>query len=133
MYWFFLVQVYDEDLEKLESHFRFYYDCLMRPNARSVLTALKRLNGKEFATIAVGHGPLLRYNVADLMQKYETWSKDAQEKKLTSAAVLYVSDYGFSDRLSQVCVYIYHTVVYCVGKSSEESTTVVVSYLYVAL
>lgn len=93
--------VYDEDLEKLESHFRFYYDCLMRPNARSVLTALKRLNGKEFATIAVGHGPLLRYNVADLMQKYETWSKDAQEKKLTSAAVLYVSDYGFSDRLSQ--------------------------------
>jgi len=40
MYWFFLVQVYDEDLEKLESHFRFYYDCLMRPNARSVHTVV---------------------------------------------------------------------------------------------
>ncbi|KAG0587056.1 hypothetical protein KC19_2G137700 [Ceratodon purpureus] len=93
--------VFDEDLEKLESHFRFYYDCLMRPNARSVLSALKRLSDKEFGMIAVGHGPLLRYNVADLMLKYETWSKDAQEKKLTSAAVLYVSDYGFSDRLSQ--------------------------------
>lgn len=74
----------------------------MRPNARSVIVALKRISDKKFGTIAVGHGPLLRYNVADLMLKYETWSKDAQAKKLTSAAVLYVADYGFSDRLSQV-------------------------------
>lgn len=109
------VQVFDEDWEKLESHFRFYYDCLMRPNARSVLSALKRLSDKEFGMIATGHGPLLRYNVADLMLKYETWSKDAQEKKLTSAAVLYVSDYGFSDRLSQVCM----NVIYCIQKHQE--------------
>jgi flavorubredoxin len=95
-------QVFDMDLEKLEPHFRFYYDCLMRPNSRSVLTALKRISDKDFGMIAVGHGPLLRFNVADLMMKYETWSKEAQEKKLTSVALLYVSDYGYSDRLSQV-------------------------------
>lgn len=28
---------------ELEPHFRFYYDCLMRPNARSVLTALRKV------------------------------------------------------------------------------------------
>ncbi len=96
------LQVYDEDLEKLEPHFRFYYDCLMLPNSRSVLTALKRVSNMEFGIIAVGHGPLLRYNVEELVHRYETWSKQAQEKQLTSVAVLYVSDYGYSDRLSQV-------------------------------
>ncbi|CAM6036220.1 unnamed protein product [Sphagnum compactum] len=93
--------VYDEDLEKLEPHFRFYYDCLMLPNSRSVLTALKRVSNMKFGIIAVGHGPLLRYNVEELVHRYETWSKRAQEKQLTSVAVLYVSDYGYSDRLSQ--------------------------------
>ena len=32
---------YDSELAPIEPHFRFYYECLMRPNARSVLSALK--------------------------------------------------------------------------------------------
>jgi flavorubredoxin len=32
---------FDSQLAPLESHFRFYYDCLMKPNSRSVLTALR--------------------------------------------------------------------------------------------
>lgn len=94
--------MYDEDLGAIEPHYRFYYDCLMRPNSRSVITALKRIAEKDFRIIATGHGPLLRYNVAELLNKYETWSKQALEKQLATVAVLYVSDYGFSDRLSQV-------------------------------
>lgn len=93
--------VYDEDLATIEPHYRFYYDCLMRPNSRSVLNALKRVSGMEFGVIATGHGPVLTYNIAELMNKYETWSKQALEKQLATVAVLYVSDYGFSDRLSQ--------------------------------
>ncbi len=34
---------FDSRLEPLTPHFRFYYDCLMRPNARSVLTALRKV------------------------------------------------------------------------------------------
>lgn len=93
--------VYDEDLGAIEPHYRFYYDCLMRPNSRSVINALKRISEKDFRLVATGHGPLLRYNIAELMSKYETWSKQALEKQLAIVAVLYVSDYGFSDRLSQ--------------------------------
>ncbi|CAI5508847.1 unnamed protein product [Closterium sp. Naga37s-1] len=96
-------KVYDDDLSELEPHYRFYYDCLMKPNSRSVLTALRKVAtaGWEFSEIAVGHGPLLRYNVPELTLKYEQWSKAAIEKQKSSIAVLYVSDYGYSDRLSQ--------------------------------
>lgn len=93
--------VYDDDLSTLEPHYRFYYDCLMRPNSRSVLNALKKVSGLELGAIATGHGPLLTYNIGELMNKYETWSKQALEKQLATVAVLYVSDYGYSDRLSQ--------------------------------
>ena len=34
---------YDSELAPLEHHYRFYYDCLRRPNAKSVTTALRSM------------------------------------------------------------------------------------------
>ncbi|MDF5728796.1 MAG: flavin reductase, partial [Rhizonema sp. PD38] len=47
-----------------------------------------------------GHGPLLHYNVTELVERYRRWSQE-QAKAETTVAVFYMSDYGFSDRLSQ--------------------------------
>ncbi|MBE9125789.1 MULTISPECIES: diflavin flavoprotein [unclassified Coleofasciculus] len=92
---------YDDDLAAIEPDFRFYYDCLMAPNARSVLSALKRMDKLgDITTIATGHGPLLHHNVEELVGRYRRWSK-AQAKAETSVVVFYVSDYGYSDRISQ--------------------------------
>ena len=91
---------FDTDLNAIAPHFRFYYDCLMKPNARSVLSALKRTKNMDYSTIAVGHGPLLRYNLSELVGRYQSWS-EAVGKATASVAVLYSSDYGYSDRLSQ--------------------------------
>ena len=94
-------KTYDENLTEIEPDFRFYYDCLMGPNARSVLSALKRMDQLgEITTIATGHGPLLRHNVEELVGRYRRWSQ-AQAKAETSVVVFYFSDYGYSDRLSQ--------------------------------
>lgn len=94
-------RTFDEDLGAIEADYRFYYDCLMAPNARSVVSALKRMDQLgEVTMIANGHGPLLRYNVNELVGRYRKWSQ-AQAKAETSVVVFYVSDYGFSDRLSQ--------------------------------
>lgn len=38
---------FDEDLEAISPDFEFYYECLMAPNARSVLSALKRMGELE--------------------------------------------------------------------------------------
>jgi flavorubredoxin/flavin reductase (DIM6/NTAB) family NADH-FMN oxidoreductase RutF len=92
---------FDEDLTVIAPDYRFYYDCLMGPNARSVLAAMKRMDElPKIDTIANGHGPLLRYNVAELTGNYRKWSQE-QTKGETTVVVCYVSDYGFSDRLSQ--------------------------------
>lgn len=92
---------YDDDLAAVAEDYHFYYECLMAPNARSVLGAMKRMESLgEIGTVATGHGPLLRYNVAELTGRYKKWSQE-QTKAETTVAVFYTSDYGFSDRLSQ--------------------------------
>ncbi len=92
---------FDEDLKAIEPDYRFYYDCLMAPNARSVLSAMKRMDKLgEIELVANGHGPLLSHHLKELLDRYRKWSK-AQTKAEKMVAVFYVSDYGYSDRLSQ--------------------------------
>lgn len=100
--------MFDTNLEAVLPHYRFYYECLMKPNARSVLTALRKCASdgadpldNDFAGICNGHGPLLKFNVEELVGGYKKWSEDALEKAKAATTVFYTSDYGFSDRLSQ--------------------------------
>ncbi|HIK53881.1 MAG TPA: diflavin flavoprotein [Synechococcales cyanobacterium M55_K2018_004] len=94
-------RLYDEDLPPLEADYQLYYDCLMGPNARSVLAALKRIGElPEIRLIATGHGPLLKYHIPELVERYRTWSQ-AQAKAQTTVAVFYLSDYGYSEKLAQ--------------------------------
>jgi len=93
-------RTFDEDFEAIFPDFRFYYECLMAPNARSVLTALKRIAPFTVETIATGHGPLIRFNVLEATRRYEAWSQKQAESE-SSVAVFYVSDYGYSDRIAQ--------------------------------
>jgi flavorubredoxin/flavin reductase (DIM6/NTAB) family NADH-FMN oxidoreductase RutF len=93
--------VFDEEFAKLEPDFRFYYECLMAPNARSVLAAMKRMDGLgALSLVATGHGPLLNHHLPQWLDLYQTWSQ-AKSKADTLAAVFYISDYGYSDRISQ--------------------------------
>ncbi|MEY3545406.1 MAG: hypothetical protein RLZZ247_1563, partial [Cyanobacteriota bacterium] len=93
--------VFDVDPGAIAPDFRFYYDCLMGPNARSVLQAMKRMDAlPAINTIAVGHGPLLREHLSLWLSDYREWS-EGRSKGEAYAAVCYVSQYGFCDRLSQ--------------------------------
>ncbi len=93
--------LFDNDSDVIEPDFRFYYDCLMGPNARSVLQALKRIDSlPPIKTIAVGHGPLLRYHLDLWVNKYRDWSQQ-RSKGERYVAVCYLSQHGYCDRLSQ--------------------------------
>ena len=94
-------ELFDQNLEAIAPDYQFYYECLMAPNARSVLGAFKRMEGLgEITLVANGHGPLLRYNIFELLGRYQNWSQE-QSQGVETVAVFYVSDYGYSDRLAQ--------------------------------
>jgi flavorubredoxin/flavin reductase (DIM6/NTAB) family NADH-FMN oxidoreductase RutF len=105
--------VYDKNPSILAPDFRFYYDCLMGPNARSVVQALKRVDKlPEINTIAVGHGPLLREHLNLWIDDYREWSSQ-RSKSDSYTAVCYLSQYGFCDRLSQA-------IAHGIGKASAQ-------------
>ncbi|AFY72139.1 flavin reductase domain protein FMN-binding protein (plasmid) [Thalassoporum mexicanum PCC 7367] len=89
---------YDQDSSLLKEDFRYYYDCLMGPNARSVLAALKRIDKLEIKLIATGHGPLLRYELPEWVESYRTWSLE-QAKNNAFVVFFYCEDYGYSSHL----------------------------------
>lgn len=91
---------FDVDLEAIEPDFRFYYDCLMGPNARSLLNAMKKMSELgEIKIIANGHGPLLYHHLDFLREKYQSWSQ-FQAKVETTVGMFYSSEYGYSDKLA---------------------------------
>ena len=92
---------YDDDLEAISPDYKFYYECLMAPNARSVMSALKRMGQLEtIGSIATGHGPLLLHNVDELVGRYRNWSQ-SKTKAETTVGIFFVSEYGYSDRLAR--------------------------------
>lgn len=92
--------LFDEVPHLLETDFHYYYDCLMGPNARSVLMALKRIDKFAVELIATGHGPLLQHHRDDWVGRYRTWSQN-QTQSETFVALFYKEDYGESDRLAR--------------------------------
>ncbi|MGB2924927.1 MAG: diflavin flavoprotein [Limnothrix sp.] len=92
--------LYDENSQLLEADFRYYYDCLMAPNARSVLAALKRIAKLEIKLVATGHGPLLKQSIPHWLEQYQTWSA-AKAKTETLVVFFYCQDYGYSDHLAR--------------------------------
>ncbi|MBD2343503.1 diflavin flavoprotein [Anabaena subtropica] len=89
---------YDENFTVIEEDFAYYYDCLMGPNARSVLAALKRIEKLEIETIATGHGPLLKNYISEWIGRYQNWSL-SQATTEAFVALFYVEDYGYSESL----------------------------------
>ena len=93
--------LFDSNQKEIFKDFRFYYDCLMGPNARSVIQAIKKIDKlPSVKSIAVGHGPILQNHVEFWKNKYSEWSNN-KNKGNEYVAVCYISDYGFCDRLSQ--------------------------------
>lgn len=91
---------YDEDLDLISADYRIYYDCLMGPNAKSVLGAIKRMNDLPgVKTIATGHGPLIQHHLEELVGRYQTWSSE-KAKAAKNVAVFYAAEYGDADQLS---------------------------------
>ncbi|MEO0826609.1 MAG: diflavin flavoprotein [Cyanobacteria bacterium J06639_16] len=92
--------VYDLGWEALLEDRRYYFDCLMAPNARQVETALERLDDYPARLYAPNHGPLVAYGLTELRHAYQQWSQKQKEKE-QSVVLIYASAYGNTATLAQ--------------------------------
>jgi flavorubredoxin/flavin reductase (DIM6/NTAB) family NADH-FMN oxidoreductase RutF len=93
-------QVFDEGWQTFIEDRRYYFDCVMAPNARQVETALDKLSEFPARLYAPNHGPLVRYGLIDLTKAYREWITQ-QTSQETSVALIYASAYGNTATLAQ--------------------------------
>jgi flavorubredoxin/flavin reductase (DIM6/NTAB) family NADH-FMN oxidoreductase RutF len=93
-------EAYDLNRESLLEDQQYYFDCCMAPNARQVEVALEKLKDYAPRLFAVGHGPLVRYGVTELGQRYGEWAAKQKGNDL-SVALIYASAYGNTATIAQ--------------------------------
>ena len=90
--------------ENYEDSLRFYYDCIVKPFAKHVLSAVEKL-GKlnvEFDTILTSHGPMLSKDPNAIVEKYVKWAtEDVGFINQNKAAVFYLSAYNNTLRMAE--------------------------------
>ncbi|NEP16060.1 MAG: flavin oxidoreductase [Leptolyngbya sp. SIO4C1] len=91
---------YDLEWEALLEDRRYYFDCLMAPNAKQVETALEKLADYPARIYGVGHGPIVYYGLHQLTQQYQQWSAQQKAQEL-SVVLIYASAYGNTATIAQ--------------------------------
>jgi flavorubredoxin len=91
----------DEAGAVLEREFQVYWDAIMRPFTGFALRNLAKLDKLPIDMIATSHGPVLRTNPRQYIDKYREWSQDKSAgKKLV--AVFYASSYGNTKKIAEL-------------------------------
>ncbi|MEM8544250.1 MAG: diflavin flavoprotein [Cyanobacteria bacterium P01_H01_bin.119] len=92
--------VYDLGWDALLEDRRYYFECLMAPNARQVEVAVEKLDEFPARLYAPNHGPLVAHGAAELRHIYREWSQKQQQRE-QSVALIYASAYGNTATLAQ--------------------------------
>ncbi|QSJ15044.1 diflavin flavoprotein [Nostoc sp. UHCC 0702] len=93
-------EVFDDNWEAFKEDQRYYYNCLMAPQASHVEAALEKISDLQVRMYAVGHGPLVRTGLIELTKAYGEWSRSQRDREI-SVALLYASAYGNTATLAQ--------------------------------
>ncbi len=92
--------VYDLSWQDLLEDRRYYFDCLMAPNARQVGVSLEKLEGLTLRMLAPVHGPAVRYTAHELIHAYQQWQRQQKGQEL-SVTLIYASAYGNTATIAQ--------------------------------
>lgn len=79
----------------ISEDYKYYYDVIMSPFAGYVLEAINKISPLEIDLIAPSHGPVLRENPRQYVEKYAAWSAGAAVRSPHKKVVVaFVSAYG---------------------------------------
>ncbi|MFV0504477.1 MAG: FprA family A-type flavoprotein [Lachnospirales bacterium] len=81
--------------EDFSYEYKYYFDCIFKPYSKFVLEGVEKIKDLDIEIIANGHGPVLRKDLKEHIDKYSQW---AIEKKDTEPTVVipFVTSYGYT-------------------------------------
>ncbi|MDR3294208.1 MAG: FAD-dependent oxidoreductase [Clostridiales Family XIII bacterium] len=80
---------------------RYYFDNIMGPFKKDVLSAIRQIKDLKIRAIATGHGPVLVRNPLEIVETYREWASDANPNAKKTVVIPYVSAYGYTEMMAQ--------------------------------
>lgn len=98
-------RLFDDQVGDFDYAFKYYYDHIMRPFKSYVLSAMDLLKRYDFDTIGTSHGPVLRRNIQNYIDRYIQWSSDRSKRRTNQDKILvhifYASSYGNTKKMAE--------------------------------
>ena len=92
-----------ENEEDYNVSLKYYFDAIFGPFKPFVLKGIDKIKDLDIDIICPGHGPILRENPWDVVNKFKEWATPVKpiingDKKVT---ICYVSAYGYTEELAK--------------------------------
>lgn len=95
-------RMFDDQVDDFSVAFRYYFDIIIKPFSRFMLTALDKIDKLEINTICTGHGPILRENMKQMVELTRLWSqKFVRQPQKNKVFIPYVSAYRNTGRIAE--------------------------------
>lgn len=93
--------IFNDEVGDFSEEFKYYYDVIMGPFKKYVLSAIDKIKDLKFDMICTSHGPVLRRDINKYIDMYEKWSREGIYEEEKSAVVAYVSAYGYTKTIAE--------------------------------
>lgn len=87
------------DLDYLEEEISRYYSNIVGKYGAPAQTALKKLGALNIGTICATHGPVWRSHIADIIARYDKWSRYETE---AGVVIAFSSMYGHTEKMADL-------------------------------
>ena len=95
--------MFDDEAGDFSYEFKYYFDVIMGPFKKHVLTAMDKIEDLDMDMICTSHGPILRTDPKKRIPLYRKWSQSAlktREEKVVS--IFYVTAYNNTEHMAKV-------------------------------
>ena len=90
--------------DEYEEAFTYYFDCILRPYSKFLVKAIEKILPLEISAICTGHGPILRSNWKEIVDKSDQLARaymNITEGKNNKILIAYVSAYGYTRQMAE--------------------------------
>jgi len=94
-------RVFDDAMGDFAGAQRYYFEVLFSPFRKHLLTALEKIQNLPLSVIAPSHGPVLRREPRQYVDRYAAWTREEAPSEKKRVVVLYVSSYGSTEKLAR--------------------------------
>lgn len=95
--------MFDDEVGNWDEAFQYYFDVIIKPFSKFMLKAIEKIRPLDISMICPGHGPIMRSNWKNYVDRTEEMSKNflnESQPKYLKVFLPYVSAYGYTRNMA---------------------------------